>query len=197
MKNSNFVFESVDLLYHSLRKISLNRGGSCIDSPIWIKNKKATINPKSKDNKCFRDATVASLNYERIPNHQERISNLQPFFDQYNWKDTGFPSHSKDQEKFEQNNKTIALNILFVPYNTKQKRPAYISKYNHERNNHVILLMITDDAENWHYLTVKTILALLRGITSNHDGDFYVLNCFQSQRTKAALKKKRKGMQRS
>ena len=82
MKGSKFVFESVDLLYYSLHKISLNRGGSYIDSPSWIKHKKPTINPKSKDNKYFRDATVASLNYERIPNHPERISNLKPFFDQ-------------------------------------------------------------------------------------------------------------------
>ena len=48
-------------------------------------------------------------------------------------------------KKNEQNNKTIALNILFVPYNTKQIRPAYISKYNHERDYQVILLMITDN----------------------------------------------------
>ena len=79
-EGSNFVFESVDLWYYSLYKISLNRGGSYIDSPNWIKHKKATINPKSKDKKCFRDPTVASLNYERIPNHPERISNLKPFF---------------------------------------------------------------------------------------------------------------------
>ena len=39
-------------------------------------------------------------------------------------------------KKFEQNNKTIALNIFFVPYNTKQIRPAYISKYNYKRDNH-------------------------------------------------------------
>ena len=45
MKGSQFVFESVDLLYYSLHKISLNRGGSYIDSPEWLKNKKATINP--------------------------------------------------------------------------------------------------------------------------------------------------------
>ena len=45
------------------------------------KTQKATINPKSKNNKCFRDATVGSLNYERIPNHPERISNLRPLFD--------------------------------------------------------------------------------------------------------------------
>ena len=42
------MFESVDLLYYSLHKISLNNGGSYIDSPGWIKNKKATINHKIK-----------------------------------------------------------------------------------------------------------------------------------------------------
>ena len=41
VKGSQFVFESVDLLYYSLHKISFNRGGSCIDSPDWFKNKKA------------------------------------------------------------------------------------------------------------------------------------------------------------
>ena len=49
-------------------------------------NKRATINPKRADNKCFRDVLVASLNYEDIPNHPERISNLMSLFDQYNWK---------------------------------------------------------------------------------------------------------------
>ena len=48
MEGSSFVFESVDLLYYSLHKISLNNDGSYIDSPDWIKNKKATINPKKK-----------------------------------------------------------------------------------------------------------------------------------------------------
>ena len=37
----------------NLNKISLNRGGSYIDSPKWLKNKNATINPKNKDDKCF------------------------------------------------------------------------------------------------------------------------------------------------
>ena len=107
-----------------------------------------------------------------------------PFIGQYNWMDIEFPSHPKDWKKFEQNNNTIALNILYIPYNTEQIRPAQISKYNHERDNQVILLMITDDDENWHYLAVKSISRLLKGITSNHKGDFYCLNCFHSYRTK-------------
>ena len=85
MRRSDFVFESVDILYYSLHKISLNRGGSYIDSPDCIKHKKATINPKSKVNKCFRDAITASLNYEKIKSNPERISNHRPSFDQYNW----------------------------------------------------------------------------------------------------------------
>ena len=49
MRWNDFVFKSVGLLNYKLHKISFNRGGSYIDSPDWIKNKKATINPKNKD----------------------------------------------------------------------------------------------------------------------------------------------------
>ena len=46
MKESEVIFNSVDVLYYDLNKISLNRGGSHINSPEWLKNKKATICPK-------------------------------------------------------------------------------------------------------------------------------------------------------
>ena len=42
--------------------------------------------------------------------------------------------------------------------------------------------MITN-GEKWHYLTVKNLPGLLRGIISNHQGNFYCLNCFRSYRT--------------
>ena len=45
MKGSEFVFNYVQLLYYKCHKINLNCGGSYINSPDWIKNKKATINP--------------------------------------------------------------------------------------------------------------------------------------------------------
>ena len=149
MKGSSFTFERIDLLEYHLHKISLNRGSSYIDSPIWIKNKGVTINPKNtKDNNCFQYAIIAALNYQNIDHHPERISKLKPFINNYNWKDIEYPSHSKDWRKFECNNKTIALNILYVPYNTKQIKQAYISEYNNERDNHVNLLMITDGTNN-------------------------------------------------
>ena len=143
------------------------------------KNKGVTINPKNtKDNNCFQYAIIAALNYQNIDHHPERISKLKPFINNYNWKSINFPAGHKDYSAFERNNGGIALNILYVPYNTKQIRQAYISKHNNECDAQVNLLMITDETNNWHYLTVESISGLLRGITSNHNGDLYCLNCF-------------------
>ena len=49
--------------------------------------------------------------------------------------------------------------------------------------------MITDSMNNWHYLAVKNRSRLLRGVTSNHNGDFYCLNYRHSYRTKEKFKK--------
>ena len=142
---SEFAYDSVDALYFNLNKVNLIRGGSYIDSSKWLKNKKTTINPRNKDDKRFQYASTVSLNYEQIKDHPERISKIKPFFDKCNWKEIDFPSHSKDCKKFESNNKSIALNILYVSHNTEKIRHAYKSKYNLTRENQVILLMITDD----------------------------------------------------
>ena len=75
---SKFVFENVELLHYKLHKISLNRGGSYVDSPEWLKNKKATINPKNNDEKCFQYALTVALNYQNIKNNPERITKIKP-----------------------------------------------------------------------------------------------------------------------
>ena len=36
------------------------------------------------------------------------------------------------------------------------------------------------DVQKWHYLVVKNLSGLLRGMTSNHEENFYCLNCFHS-----------------
>ena len=66
MRESDVVYDSVDSLYYHLNKVSLSRGGSYIDSRKWLKNKKATINPKNNDGKCFQHALTVELNYEQI-----------------------------------------------------------------------------------------------------------------------------------
>ena len=101
MKGSEFIIESVDLLYYSLHKISLNSGGSCIDSPAWLKKKRAAVNPRNKDNECLKYATMLALNHEKVGKDPQRISKIKPFVNKYNWQGIEFPSHLKDWEKFE------------------------------------------------------------------------------------------------
>ena len=74
---------------------------------------------------------------------------------------------------------------------TLKKCHAYKSKYDLNRENQVILLMITD-GEKWHYLAVKKLSALLRVITSNHNRDFYYLNCFRVYTTQNKLESHKK-----
>ena len=76
VKGSEFIFDSVDLLYYHLQKTSVKRiGSSYINSPKWLKNKKATINPKNNDNNCFQYAIIVALNPKQIKSHPERTSN--------------------------------------------------------------------------------------------------------------------------
>ena len=161
MKGSEFTFDSFDLLYYKLHKISLSRGGSYIDSPEWLKSKKSTINPKNNDDKCFQYAVTVTLTHEQIKKNPQRISKIKPFIDQYNWKEIDFPSHNNDWNDFEKNSKTIALNILYVSYNTKQLRHTYKLKHNLTHESQVIVLMITD-GKKWHYLAVKKYIHCLK-----------------------------------
>ena len=86
------------------------------ENHLWVVNKRGTINPKNKDHKCFQYSIVVALNHQNIKNHPERISNIGIFIDQYNWEGIDFSGGIKSWKKFGRNNKTIALNILFVPH---------------------------------------------------------------------------------
>ena len=66
----------------------------------------------------------------------------------------------------------------------------YVSKLNSNCEKQIILSMIPkEEKEGWHYLAVKKLSTLLRGITSKHHGDFHCLNlnCLYSFRTEINL----------
>ena len=154
-----------------------------------VEKQKVAINPiNKKDDKCFQYAVTTTLNYQNIKHNPERITKIKPFINNYDWNGIYFPSHEKDWNKFELNNKKIALNVVFIPYNTKQIRLACIPKYNSNRGKQANLLMVTDNNKKWHYLFRKRLSALLKGIISVHVGDF-CLNCFYSFTTENVLEK--------
>ena len=81
MRGSDLVFDGINFLYYDFNKISISRGGSYIDFPKWLKNKKSTINPNNNDYKCFQYAVTLALNLDKINDHPERISKINPFIE--------------------------------------------------------------------------------------------------------------------
>ena len=76
--------------------------------------------------------------------------------DQHSWKAIEFPSHKKDWKKFELNNKSMALNVLYVPYKTEKIEHLYKSKHNFNLNS------FNDSyGKKWHYLALKNYLHCL------------------------------------
>ena len=87
-----------------------------------------------------------------MKNIWKKIEKLERF-------DIDLSSHQRDWEKFEQENNSIALNVLFVSYNNEEIKLAYKSSYN-KRKNQVILLMINDEANNCYYFAIKNLSEL-------------------------------------
>ena len=94
MRVSGFVFDYVHLLYYKCHKININRGGSYIDSPDWIRNKKAIINPiNKKDNEYFQHTVTVALNQEEI---KEGPTKIKPFINKCKWEGINYPSEKDD-----------------------------------------------------------------------------------------------------
>ena len=162
-----------------------------LNSLGWLRGKKEAIINGDND---FQNALNDALNYQNIEAHPERISKLNPYIDKHNCKELDFPAGPKECKKNERNNKTISVNILFIPHNAKTIRAAYKSEHDIKRKKQAILLMITD-GKKWHYLAITNLSALLQGNSSNHEGDFYCSNCFNSYTTKNELKEHEEIMQ--
>ena len=78
---------------------------------MYIKSKKAVLNPKSNDNKSFQYFITLSLYYKEIGNNFNRMTKIKLYANNVNWKNINFPPTEQDYENFEINNLEIALNI--------------------------------------------------------------------------------------
>ena len=88
ISGSKFNFESVELMDYKLHKVRLKRGGSYIKSPERLVNKRATINPKNKnDDKCFQYALTLALNYSEI--RKKELENILKKIKREDTKETG------------------------------------------------------------------------------------------------------------
>ena len=134
----------------------------------WLRDKEEAI--INGDN-YFQNTMNNALNYQSIERDPQRISKIKKYISKYNWEEIEFPAGSKDGKKFEQNNKTTALNVLFVPHNTETIRVTCRSEYNHKHNDKVHLLMITD-GNKWHYYDLESLLKKEQSCQNNPEKSY-------------------------
>ena len=158
-----------------------------LNSLGWLRGKKEAIINNDNNNSNFQNALDDTLNYQNIESNPQRISKLKPYINKCNWEGIDFPAESKEWQKFKRNSNTISLNVLHVKHNTKKISVVYRSKHNNKRKKQVTLLEIVD-GEKYNYFAVTVLSGLLQGNSSNHEGDFYCLNCFDSYTSKNELK---------
>ena len=121
-------FENVEKMDYKHRRVRLRRGRSYIKFPEWLLNKEATINPKNKnDDECLRWSIISALNYKEITKKEfENISK------KIKHEDKGFSLQQGDWENFEQDNESIALNVLFSSQDSEDIMLIHKSENNYK-----------------------------------------------------------------
>ena len=185
-EGSGWVFVKVEkLVLHTTRWDTIN-AGSYIELPQALKNKKAIINMKNQDDKCFRWSVLRALNPK--DKNVERIDNdLKSKVDILNMQDIQYPVSFRGIDRFESQNPEISITVL--GYNKDERvNTLKVSKYTGCK--HDIVLLLIKDGEKSHYCLVKNTSALLASQINNHKGTSNIcLNCINGFKSKDSLNK--------
>ena len=153
------------------------KGSSYIDLPKWIKDKKAIINIKNKDDKCFLWCILRYLHPKE--RDSEWIGDLKKYENSLNTKGITFPVSKKDINKFENLNPDLpGINIFYLD-EKECIRPMREIK-NKDCQNTIDLFLIEKD-EKSHYTLIKNFHRLFRfqKTGSNNRKLFICKRCFQ------------------
>ena len=162
------------------------KASSYIKLPKELKNKKAIINMKNEDNKCFIWCVLRALN-PKDKNAERVDENLKSKEHTLNMDGIAYPVDFRGIDRFEKQNPEISISVL--GYNEEEKvYPLKLSKYTGSK--HDIILLLIKDGDNSHYCLVKNISALLYSQINKHkEKRYFCLNCFNGFNTPESLNK--------
>ena len=182
-EGSGWKFEELDKVdIHTVIYDPLN-AGKWIPLPKHIADKKAVINIQNKNEECFKWCMARAISpIEKNPQMVDK--NLREVAKSLNMKGIRSPTPIEDIKKFEEQNEDFAVVVLGLnEYNNVY--PVRQSNYSYKRKHLVILLLIKDEEENFHYTLVNSSSRLLTKQHSNHNGKtFRCWNCLNIFRDK-------------
>ena len=167
-EGSGWIVESVDSHYLNVVEYKPMKGSSYIELPTELQHsKKGLINMKNKDDKCFMWCHIRHLNpQEKDPQRIKKID--RKMVDTLNYDGIEFPVTIKQINKIEKQNN---ININVFGYENKQPYTIYVSK--EKFDNHMELLLITEN-ENNHYVLIKDFNRFMFNQTNNHNKKIFL-----------------------
>lgn len=151
------------------------RGSNYLELPKWVALKKAIINVKNNDEKCFMWALLSALH--PVNKDPQRVLKYKQFENELKFDGIQFPVEIKDIPKIEKMN-NLVINIF--SNEGKEIIPIYISnKMEEVSDNKIIDLFLIKDGDKFHYCWIKNINRFLnREINSAYDNKFICRRCF-------------------
>ena len=192
-KQSGWVFDSVIFLETNVYKWKPLKGSSYIDLPDIIKNKKACLNVKNTDEKCFLYSVI--LHDNPTIKHIDRGERVfKNYIDKYNNDGINYPMTLDQISKFEkQNNKTINVYTCEITFDEESKKQRlsspisiYLSKDIITNYKNCCNLRLIHEGEKSHYVLIKNMSALVSEHNSKHKS-YVCPSCFYAPREESKL----------
>ena len=195
-EGSGYTFVKVIKLVLHTTKWEPLYGSSYIPLDPYLANKKAIINMKNEDDKCFMWCVLRAL-YPKDKNAERIDKDLKSKQDIINMKGIHYPVSLNGIKRFEDLNPNISISVLGYNKEEGGVYPLQISKYT-GCDYDIVLLLLKEAVngengeikEKTHYTLVKNTSALIASQKNNHKGKRHAcLNCFNSFNTLESLNK--------
>lgn len=158
-------FSHFDKVIFYTAKYEALAGSSYIKLPKWLETKKALVNVKNEDNKCFMWAVLSGLH--PVKDNNDRVTKYVPYANELNFEGIEFPVKKNQYKKIEKQN-----DFSFNVYTNEENIVVPLYLTSGKKNKHINLFLINDN-ENNHYCLVKNMSRLLSSQVSKHDGVKY------------------------
>ena len=160
------------------------RGNTWIPLPKELADKKAIIDIKNKDNKCFLWCVLRALNPKK--HNAERVDKeLMEKENTLNMEGIEYPVSLKDIDKFEKKNPSISITVFGY-----EKSVYVLRNSDFMDREHKIILMLIEENEVKHYCLVKNEQRLLSSqVTKSNRKHHFCLRCLNPFWCQEALSK--------
>ncbi|XP_031777338.1 uncharacterized protein LOC116415884 [Nasonia vitripennis] len=185
-RDSGWTLHSIENIQININKFNPMRAGSSyIPLPAFIEKRKACINVKNYDNKCFIWAILSALYPVKHGNHSNILNSYIQYENILNMKGIELPVSLKSIPKVEKQNNAISINMFGL--DNKDITPLYLTSC--KKSNHINLLLLTNDnldggdvdesdefLSQSHYVYIKSLSRLISNNLTNRKKKLYVCN---------------------